>query len=52
MFYLTERKEKLKVEDTNTAPDDAKERKEKNKLGASASGIDLTEQIIMRKVLL
>ena len=49
MFFLTERKEKSK-EDSVSAKDDSKERREKNKLGSCASGIDLSEQIIVRKV--
>ena len=50
MFYLTERKEKSEQESVSSK-DDSKERREKNKLGSCASGIDLSEQIITRKVL-
>ena len=49
MFYLTERKEKSEQESVSSK-DDSKERREKNKLGSCASGIDLSEQIIIRKV--
>ena len=49
MFFLTERKEKSK-EDSVSTKDDSKERRENNKLGSCASGIDLSEQIIARKV--
>ena len=50
MFFLTDRKEKSK-EDSVSTKDDSKERRENNKLGSCASGIDLSEQIIARKVI-
>ena len=49
MFFLTDRKEKSK-ENSISTKDDSKERRENNKLGSCASGIDLSEQIISRKV--
>ena len=50
MFFLTDRKEKSK-ENSISTKDDSKERRENNKLGSCASGIDLSEQIIARKVI-